>query len=130
MFLGEPDAARRTAFEHACALQEAGIAAIAPGRPCHEVDRAVRAEAARRGVADALRHHAGHSLGLEIHEPPYLDLGDATLLEPGMVLSVEPGLYVSGLGGFRHSDTVLVTETGHEVLSAYPRDLEALVVPA
>lgn len=128
LVLGEPDAARREAFEHMCALQQAGIDAIAPGRPCAEVDRAVRAEAAQRGVSDALRHHAGHSLGLEIHEPPYLDVGETVALEPGMVLSVEPGLYVPGLGGFRHSDTVLVTDDGHEVLSRYPRDLEALVV--
>ena len=128
LVLGEPDAARREAFAHMCALQQAGIDAIAPGRPCAEVDRAVRAEAARRNVSDALRHHAGHSLGLEIHEPPYLDVGETALLEPGMVLSVEPGLYVPGLGGFRHSDTVLVTESGREVLSRYPRDLDALVV--
>jgi Xaa-Pro dipeptidase len=130
LLLGEPDAARREAFGHMCALQEAGIAAIAPGRPCAEVDRAVRAEAERRGVAAALRHHAGHSLGLELHEPPYLDLGETSLCEPGMVLSVEPGLYLPGIGGFRHSDTVLVTETGSEVLSRYPRDFDALVIDA
>ena len=130
LVLGEPDAARREAFEHMCALQQAGIDTIAPGRPCADIDRAVRAEAARRGVSDALRHHAGHSLGLEIHEPPYLDVGESAVCEPGMVLSVEPGLYVPGLGGFRHSDTVLVTDDGHEVLSRYPRDLEALVVAA
>jgi Xaa-Pro aminopeptidase len=65
---------------------------------------------------------------MEIHAPPFLDRGDTTVLEPGMLFSVEPGLYVPGLGGFRHSDTVLITATGHEVLTWYPRDLTSLTV--
>jgi Xaa-Pro dipeptidase len=59
-----------------------------------------------------------------------LDVGDDTVLEPGMVLSVEPGLYVPGLGGFRHSDTVLITPTGTEILTTYPRSLAALTLQA
>jgi len=59
-------------------------------------------------------------MGLEGHEAPFLDIGDDTVLRPGMVLSVEPGLYVSGLGGFRHSDTILIKEDGAEILNKYP----------
>ena len=69
----------------------------------------------------------GHSLGLEIHEAPYLDIGNEWVMKPGMVFSVEPGIFVPGLGGFRHSDTVLVTESGIERLTYYPRDLESLI---
>jgi Xaa-Pro aminopeptidase len=63
-----------------------------------------------------------------MHESPFLDRGDHTVIEPGMVLTVEPGIYLPGVAGFRHSDTVLVTDTGHELLTTYPRDLDALTI--
>ena len=65
-----------------------------------------------------------------MHESPFLDVGDETLIAPGMVLTVEPGVYVPGFAGFRHSDTVLVTSDGIERLTTYPRDLESLTLPA
>jgi Xaa-Pro aminopeptidase len=65
--------------------------------------------------------------GFTAHEAPFLDIGDDTLIRPGMILSVEPGLYVQGTGRFRHSDTVLVTDSGIECLAYYPRDLESLI---
>jgi Xaa-Pro aminopeptidase len=66
---------------------------------------------------------------LRNHEAPFLDLGDHTVVEPGMVFTIEPGLYADGLGGFRHSDTVVVTEDGIDVLTDYPRDIERLTIP-
>lgn len=77
-----------------------------------------------------VRHHTGHAFGFEGHESPFLDLDDHTPVEPGMTFSVEPGLYVPGLTGFRHPDTVLVTATGAERLSLSPRDLAALIITA
>jgi len=68
-------------------------------------------------------------VGLRIHEGPFLDVGDATEILPGMVFTVEPGLYAPDLGGFCHSDTVLVTDEGIEMLTYYPRDLESLIIP-
>ncbi len=68
----------------------------------------------------------GHGLGF--HEAPFLDAGDPTVLEPGMVVRVEPSLYVKGLGGFLYSDTVTVTKTGCEVLTPYPSKLESLII--
>ena len=69
------------------------------------------------------------SLYALIHEAPFLDKGDHRLMEVGMVFTVEPGIYIEGLGGFRHSDTVAVTETGIDWLTDYPRDLASLVIP-
>ena len=76
-----------------------------------------------------MRHHVGHSIGLEGHEAPFLDRGDPAVLEPGMVFTVEPGIYLPGVGGFRHSDTVLITKDGNESLTPYPRDLQDLLIP-
>lgn len=116
-------------FDAMLAVQDAAFAAIRPGRTCADVERDVsniiREEL---GMGDYMRHHTGHSFGLEGHEHPFLDLDDKTPIVPGMILSVEPGLYVPGLGGFRHSDTVVVTEDGCERLSLSPRMLSELGV--
>jgi Xaa-Pro dipeptidase len=129
MFLGTPNAEQRRFFDHMLALQDLSFEAIRPGARGADVDTAHRAYVERHGLWDHWRHHVGHGLGQRIHEAPFLDIGDPTVLEPGMVLSVEPGLYVPGLGGFRHSDTVLVTDDGIEFLTEYPRDLESLTLP-
>lgn len=129
MFIGEPSPEQRRYFDHMLNLQEIAFEAMAPGVPCAEVDRAVRAYYEREGLWDGWRHHVGHSLGQRIHESPFLDIGDETLLQPGMVFSIEPGIYVPGLGGFRHSDTVMVTDSGIELMTYYPRGLEALIIP-
>jgi len=128
LIVGEPSPKQRFYFEHMVRAQQIGIDAMRPGRRCAEVDGAVYAYWEANDLLPYVRHHSGHGLGLEIHNAPYLDRGDDTMLEPGMVFSMEPGLYVPGLGGFRHSDTVLVTEAGNEVLTKYPRDLASLTV--
>src|SRR3989442_499008 len=81
-----------------------------------------------RGNADSLRHPAGPPMGLEGHEAPFLDRGDDAVLEPGMVFTVEPGVYIPELGGFRHSDTVVITADGRRVMTDYPRELKDLIV--
>ena len=128
LIVGEAGDEQRFYFDHMCRAQEIGIAAIQPGRRCADVDQAVYDYWAANDLLPYVRHHTGHALGMEIHEAPFLDRGDETILAPGMVFSVEPGLYVPGIGGFRHSDTVLVTEDGNEVLTYYPRDLGRLTI--
>ena len=76
------------------------------------------------------RQHTGHGIGLRNHEAPFLDVGDPTPLEPGMVFTIEPGLYDPEIGGFRHSDTVVVTADGMDKLTDYPSDIESLTLPA
>ena len=80
------------------------------------------------GVDDLQRHHTGHGLGLEGHEWPFIDKGSEDVVQENMILSVEPGIYVPGLAGFRHSDTVLVGQGGVERLTNYPRDLAEMVI--
>ena len=129
LIVGEPSPAQRAAFEAVTALQSRAIELLRPGRPVAEVELEVLRLAQELGHESHLRHHVGHSIGLEGHEAPFLDRGDEAVLEAGMVFTVEPGLYLPELGGFRHSDTVLVTADGQRVMTDYPRDLESLVVP-
>src|SRR6266705_1216109 len=128
MIIGEPTQEPARAFDAMLALQTRAIETMAPGVPAAEVELATLRLADELGVADNLRHHAGHSIGLEGHEAPFLDRGDDAVLEPGMVFTVEPGVYVKDLGGFRHSDTVVITEDGRRVMTDYPRALEDLVI--
>jgi Xaa-Pro dipeptidase len=127
MFVGRPSEDQERFFGHMLEMQDVAFAAIKPGRPCAVVDEAVREVFERRGLWAHWRHHVGHALGILGHEAPFFDLGDKTIIEPGMVFSVEPGIYVPGLGGFRHSDTLVVTGDGIELLTYYPRDLPSLI---
>jgi Xaa-Pro aminopeptidase len=110
------------------AMQTRAIEVMAPGVPAGEVELATVRLAEELGVAGNLRHHVGHSIGLEGHEAPFLDRGEETVLEAGMVFTVEPGVYINELGGFRHSDTVVITEDGCRVMTDYPRELKDLIV--
>ncbi|HEY6069625.1 MAG TPA: Xaa-Pro peptidase family protein [Gaiellaceae bacterium] len=130
MVIGEPSPEQREMFDHMVALQDMALEAIKPGVRCADVDRAVRAYYEEHRLWDSWKHHVGHCIGLRYHEGPFLDIGDETEIKPGMVFTVEPGLYAAGLGGFRHSDTVAVTTEGIELLTYYPRDLESLTLPA
>jgi Xaa-Pro dipeptidase len=129
MIMGPASDEQRRMFDHMVALQDAAIAAIEPGAKCSDVDRVTRAYFEEHDLMRHWKHHTGHAIGLRYHEGPFLDAGDDTEIRPGMVFTVEPGLYASELGGFRHSDTVLVTEDGNETLTYYPRDLESLTIP-
>lgn len=129
MVVGPASDEQKRVFDHMLALQETALQAMQPGARCAEVDWAVRAYYEANGLTPYWKHHSGHAIGLRYHEGPFLDVGDATQLRPGMVFTVEPGLYVPELGGFRHSDTVLIAEGGPEMLTYYPRDLESLTIP-
>ena len=115
----------RRLFEHTVAAQEVAFAALRPGVTCADVDGAVMRYFEENDLVRYWRQHTGHAIGLRNHEAPFLDLGDRTPIEPGMVFTIEPGLYDSAIGGFRHSDTVAVTPDGIEHpdgLSERPRE--------
>jgi Xaa-Pro aminopeptidase len=105
------------------------IAAIRPDRPAHEVDRVAREVIAEAGFGRYFNHGLGHGLGLQVHEAPRLGANSRVLLKPGMVVTVEPGIYLPGWGGVRIEDDVLVTRTGHEVLTSVAKQLEDVVLP-
>lgn len=128
MFVGQPDQAQQTMFAHMKNVQEVAFAAMGPGVPCREVDTAVRAYYDRHNLMPYWKHHTGHAIGLRYHEGPYLDSGEEAVMQPGMVFTVEPGLYAPDLGGFRHSDTVAITAAGIEMMTYYPRDWQSLVI--
>jgi Xaa-Pro aminopeptidase len=108
--------------------QLAAIKAIRPGLTGEQVDSVARRIITRAGFGKAFGHGLGHGTGLEIHEAPRLAVGQKTKLRPGMIVTVEPGIYVPGWGGVRIEDDVLVTRTGHEVLSDVPKQLEDCVL--
>ena len=104
------------------------IAAIRPGVVAADVDGIARAVIGEAGFGRYFGHGLGHGLGLQVHEAPRLAASSRTVLKPGMVVTVEPGIYLPGWGGVRIEDDVLVTRAGHEVLTSVPKQLEDAVV--
>jgi len=99
-----------------------------PGVQCAELDAAANGFLRDEGYGGNLMHRTGHGFGLSTHEGPWVAEGSEDLLEAGMLISVEPGIYLPGVGGVRHSDTVLITEEGYECLTRHPTDLESLTI--
>lgn len=128
MFIGDPGKEKAMYYQHILAMQDIALQTIKPGISCSDVDKAVMNYYNEYNLLAYWRHHTGHALGLGKHERPFFDCYDDTVIQAGMVFSVEPGLYVKGLGGFRLSDTVLVTEQGIELITYYPRALEHIVI--
>lgn len=128
MFVGEPSQEQRDYFAIMAEGQDIAIDLIEPGVKYAAVEEAVIDYFEEQGVADWVQHHIGHNIGLEGHERPFLDVGYDGEIRAGELYTVEPGFYVPGIGGFRHSDTVLVTEDGTEQLTYYDRDIDSLTV--
>ena len=103
--------------------QLAGIAAVFPGQKAGEVDKAAREVLRSAKLDQYFTHSTGHGVGLEIHEPPRLGKGQEEVLEPGMVITIEPGIYVPGKGGIRIEDMVVVTSRGCRVLTPVSKEL-------
>jgi len=129
MVIGPPSDEQKRLFEHMHALQTLAVDTIRPGVPCAEVDRVVRAYYDEHALWDHWRHHVGHAIGMRYHEGPFLDRGDSTEIRPGMVFTVEPGLYVDPERESVTFSPVAVTEEGVEWLTYYPRDLDSLTLP-
>jgi Xaa-Pro aminopeptidase len=122
VFVGRASGRVRTMYEAVLEAQQAAREAIRPGVKAGDVDRAARQALKRRRLDRFFTHSTGHGLGLEIHEMPRLGRGDVTLLQEGMVVTIEPGVYVEGFGGIRIEDDVVVTSKGAVDLTTAPRD--------
>jgi Xaa-Pro dipeptidase len=121
-----PEPARKP-FEVMFEARQIAFEKTRPGEIMSDVDLAVRQHFEKHGYGDALLHRTGHSFGVTGHEAPFLAVSYDRVIEPGMLFSIEPGIYLPGLGGFRHSDTVLVTESGNVSLTTAPDTLAELV---
>ena len=121
--LGKPKANERSAYEAVLEAQEAGVAAVGSGVSCAEVDEAARSVLRRAGLAEAFSHSTGHGLGLEIHEPPRIGAQETARLLSGMVITIEPGIYLAERFGIRIEDMVAVTRNGGQVLTPAPKAL-------
>jgi len=123
VFLGKPKAGERQAYHSVLEAQQAAVAAVGAGVRCEDVDEAARGVLRREGLAEAFSHSTGHGVGLEIHEPPRIGSGQTARLLPGMVITIEPGVYLAGQFGIRIEDMVVVTRTGRQVLTPAPKAL-------
>src|SRR5438132_223541 len=128
VIVGKPNSRAKRYFEAMLKAQDAALKEFRPGITCNRVDEAARKSIEGSGLMDAHRHHTGHGIGLDGHEPPWLDTGDRTVMREGMVFSCEPGLYFPGYAGFRHSDTVVITKKAVDFITHYPRGLEELTL--
>ncbi|MCX6026819.1 MAG: Xaa-Pro peptidase family protein [Chloroflexi bacterium] len=114
---GTPSREQQKIYDLVLAAQEAAISFVRPGVTAEEVDRVARDIISQAGYGECFNHWLGRGEGLDLHERPFVEQGDSMPLRPGMVFSVEPGIYLPGVGGARVEEMVLVTDTGHEVIS-------------
>jgi Xaa-Pro aminopeptidase len=123
VYFGTPKPKERNAYHAVLEAQQAGVAVVGAGVSCGDVDEAARSVLRAAGLAEAFTHSTGHGVGLEIHEAPRLGAGQTTRLRPGMVVTIEPGVYLAGEFGIRIEDMVAVTGNGGQVLTPAPKAL-------
>jgi Xaa-Pro aminopeptidase len=123
VYVGRPAAQAREVYQAVKQAQQAAVDAVRPGINVDEVDRVARKSLQKGGLAKYFTHSTGHGVGLEIHEAPRVAAGQTEILQPGMVITIEPGVYVPGKWGVRIEDMVVVTESGCEVLTPTGKDL-------
>ena len=123
VYVGRPSSEERRAYRAVREAQQAAVDAVRPGVGVGEVDRAARKSLQNSGLAKYFTHSTGHGVGLEIHEAPRVGAGQTEILQPGMVITIEPGVYVPERFGVRIEDMVVVTERGCEVLTPTSKEL-------
>ncbi|MFW6195809.1 MAG: M24 family metallopeptidase [Thermoplasmatota archaeon] len=126
--VGKPSEEQEDMFEAAAEAQKAAIEALGPGVIAEEVHKAAVNVFKEYGYEEYFPHLTGHGVGCDIHENPIIDEGHQTELKPGMIATIEPGIYKEGVGGARIEDMVLITDSGYEVLTEAPRNLQGLSI--
>ncbi|MBO2535024.1 M24 family metallopeptidase [Rummeliibacillus suwonensis] len=124
--VGEPTAKLKEIYQIVLDAQLLGLEKLKPGMTGIEADAVARDYIKKHGYGDAFGHSTGHGIGLEVHEGPALSMRSSVVLEPGMVVTCEPGIYLPGIGGVRIEDDTLITATGNEKLTHAPKELMIL----
>ncbi len=119
--MGKPGREEQFAYDAVLEAQEAAVEAVRPGATCGKVDEAARSVLRKAGLAKYFTHSTGHGVGLEIHESPRVAAGQEKVLQPGMVITIEPGVYIEGKFGIRIEDMVAVTGSGGKILTPAPK---------
>lgn len=127
-FLGNVPEKAKKVFNIMIEARNLAFSLLKSGMIMSEIDKKVRELIAKKGYSNYIIHRTGHGFGITGHEAPYIAEGYDRQLEPNMVISIEPGIYIPGIGGFRHSDTVLITEEGYQKLTRAPETLEDLTL--
>lgn len=128
--LGEPSAEQMRYYEAVRAAQQLGVDTLKPGLTCAEANARCLDVIRDAGLGAYLQHRQGHGIGVGMHEPPWLEDGDDTVLEEGFVVSNEPGIYVPGHAGYRVSDSMVITADGAQPLTHFPKSLDDIVIAA
>lgn len=124
--VGEPSEQMKEVYEIVLAAQKRGVEQIRPGMKASEADKVVRDVIVEKGYGEAFGHSTGHGIGLEVHEMPALSSRNDTVLQCGMTVTVEPGIYLPGIGGVRIEDDIVLTETGNRRLTKSSKELRIL----
>lgn len=126
--IGKPEKRQKEIYTIVKNAHDLAIDAIKPGVKCEAIDKIARDHISKNGYDKHFTHSTGHGVGLEIHELPTIASGNSQKLEPGMVITVEPGIYLPDWGGVRIEDMILVTETGHEVLTLTDKTFRSMEI--
>jgi len=128
LFLEQPSKEETELFQHMMNARRSALKILKAGVKAKDVDCAAREYLIGQGLGDFLLHRTGHGVGLGNHEAPFVAEGSDEILEENMVITIEPGIYIQGVGGYRHSDTILVTKDGYEFLTKSPMELEDVYI--
>jgi Xaa-Pro aminopeptidase len=121
--IDEPPEEQKSIFHIIKQVQMETLQQVKAGMKCSELDSIARSMIEKSGYGNYFQHSLGHGVGLDIHELPRLNPYEQTILQPGMTITIEPGIYIPDIGGVRIEDTVLVTEKGCEILTMLPKEL-------
>ncbi|MFJ7951868.1 M24 family metallopeptidase [Lysinibacillus sp. NPDC096418] len=127
-FLGQPTKDDVEMFQHMQNARNQALSMVRAGVRAADIDAEARAYFDQHGLLQRLLHRTGHGVGLSNHEGPYIAEGSNEILEENMVITIEPGIYIEGIGGYRHSDTIRVTKDGYEVLTTFLNDLADMTI--
>lgn len=127
-FTNKPSEEMKRYYGYMMKARKLALSMLKPGVLLSDIDLAVRELLKSKGLENHIIHRVGHGMGVSNHEGPFVALGSKTILEKGMVMTIEPGIYFEGLGAFRHSDTIVITKTGYENLTDFPDDIESMTI--